>query len=260
MKISRPRSLLVILGIFIVGAYPLSVVNWQGSGQQVPSNTPPQSQINPEDTVGINQRIPSKAHTRVIPHEIDPNGGSTKTGAGKRIGESRSVVANAPNANPRNEPATSNDGDNVRELAVRVNALEVGRQDLSAWATLFVGILAMLVTANVGFSVWQVAAITRQKVKEITPEYEQRFSEFLEVSQQSINATLKQYDQRLSTLASNMDSLSTHIEENIKANADAVAEIESQANKALEHIKLTGKAIRDDLERYVAESGAPREE
>src|SRR5689334_2312296 len=56
------------------------------------------------------------------------------------------------------------DAAQLQDQERRIFALESGKQDLSAWASIFITSITLLALANVSLSVWQVGSIARNEV------------------------------------------------------------------------------------------------
>lgn len=70
------------------------------------------------------------------------------------------------------------------ELQKRIAILEASRADLGVWATIFIGVVALLTAANV--SVWRVGSNPRKEADRVIDQYNKRFAGFLTSAEQEI--------------------------------------------------------------------------
>ncbi|HZF08776.1 MAG TPA: hypothetical protein VFE33_08310 [Thermoanaerobaculia bacterium] len=126
-----------------------------------------------------------------------------------RVGTSQSAQSG-----PLSMPVTPLpvDRQEMGKLETRLAVLEAGRNDLSAWATLFVGVVTLLVAANIGLSIWQVGSLARKEADAIIAEYNAQFSGFLTRGQHTIVERLAQYEEGVSELSRRLEEISARIE------------------------------------------------
>jgi hypothetical protein len=115
---------------------------------------------------------------------------------------------------PRSTPATlQQDRRETADLETRLAVLEATRQDLSAWATILIGVVTLLLAANVGLSIWQVGSIARKEADAIIADYNVRFSGFMTSGQRTITETLTHYEGAISELSRRLDEMSARVDE-----------------------------------------------
>ncbi len=140
----------------------------------------------------------------------------------------------------------------LARLGQRIAILESGRQDLSAWASIFVGILALLAAANVGLSIWQVGSIARNEVEKLSGEYAKQFVRFLQHGQSEISAKLKEYEAQTSDLAHQIDAVSATAREYSVMNSALLADLGREEAEAIARIRSEGDRLRREIIRIQA--------
>ena len=87
-------------------------------------------------------------------------------GLGAVTSQNSSVIADSQGARNAPNPPASPEGTSRtaagQSLETRIAVLEASVRDFSALATIFVGIVSLLVVANVGLSVWQVGSLAQR--------------------------------------------------------------------------------------------------
>ena len=139
------------------------------------------------------------------------------------------------------------------ELRSRVASLEAGRQDLSAWATMLVGIVAVLFAANVGLSVWQVGSISRREADNVIGEYDRRFNGFLTTGEETIREALAHSEQRFSELSARIKDVSASVESVSPVAREALAAVHAEIHAAVERFHAEGEQLRTRVERELQE-------
>ena len=124
----------------------------------------------------------------------------------------------------------------LNNLKTRLYALEMGRQDLSAWATIFVVFVALLLAANLGVSVFQARTLARQEVEKIIAGYNAQFSGFLVQGQEKLAARLRTYEEGLDRLSEQIKQLSLQAEQ-----------YSSEVNEAVNKIRIVVEEGRAEI-------------
>jgi len=101
----------------------------------------------------------------------------------------------------------------IQELNLRISALESSRQDLSAWATIFIGIASLLILANVSLSVWQVGSLAQKEVDKVIAQYNEQFGGFLSHRENTVKDRLNEYDKMISDLSDRINDIAASLDE-----------------------------------------------
>jgi hypothetical protein len=141
-----------------------------------------------------------------------------------------------------------NRSDNDQAISYRIAALEAGRQDLSAWATLLGCVISMILAANVGLSVWQVRNLTQIQVDKLRTKYDKQFSGFLTHSQENLAAKIADYETNIAELTSAIDNMTPMFDGYITETAATVAKMHREIELALERLRKESEIIRQSIE------------
>jgi hypothetical protein len=144
------------------------------------------------------------------------------------------------------------DREAIGKLETRLAVMEAGRNDLSAWATLFVGVVTLLVAANIGLSIWQVGSLARKEADAIIAEYNAQFSGFLTRGQHTIVERLAQYEESVLELSRRLDEISARIERYSTKASTAGADLQKAAEGIIQ--------LHDTAARLRGESSPQGEE
>jgi hypothetical protein len=132
------------------------------------------------------------------------------------------------------------------ELQKRIAILEASRADLSVWATIFVGVVALLVAANVGLSVWQVGSIARKEADAVIDDYNKRFAGFLTSGEQEIQKSLDRYQSTIDGLSRRMDELSASMVQYASSSSNLTAEIRRAVVDGIASLELETQRLKSD--------------
>jgi hypothetical protein len=135
----------------------------------------------------------------------------------------------------------------VGDLSGRLAALEASTRDSSAWATILVGVVTLLVAGNIGLSVWQVGSIARKEAEAIIVDYNEQFSGFLTRGQHTIAETLARYEESISDLSRRLDAISARIERYAAETSSAKSDIQREAVAGLVQLHATADRLRADI-------------
>jgi acetyl-CoA carboxylase carboxyltransferase component len=162
---------------------------------------------------------------------------------------SRAVTTQSAQHSSFSMPAISPpaDREEIGKLETRLAVLEAGRNDLSAWATLFVGVVTLLVAANIGLSIWQVGSLARKEADAIIAEYNAQFSGFLTHGQQTIIERLAQYEESVSELSRRLDEIAEKIERYSTEASTASADLQREAAEGMVQLHNTAARLRGKL-------------
>jgi uncharacterized small protein (DUF1192 family) len=171
--------------------------------------------------------------------------------AGER--HSRAVTTQSAQGGSSSPPVTSPpaDSEEIGKLESRLAVLEAGRNDLSAWATLFVGVVTLLVAANIGLSIWQVGSLARKEADAIITEYNAQFSGFLASGQHTIVERLALYEESVSELSRRLDEISARIERYSAEASTASADLQREAAEGMVQLHTTAARLRGELDEEV---------
>jgi hypothetical protein len=140
----------------------------------------------------------------------------------------------------------------IQQLNLRIAALEASRQDLSAWATILIGIVTLLVLTNVGLSIWQVGSLARKEVDEVIAQYDKQFSGFLTRGESTIAEKLEQYGEMISDLSGRMNDIAVSVQQYAITASTAMAAMQREASQAIVKLQAEGERLRADLGRIRA--------
>ena len=149
----------------------------------------------------------------------------------------------------RNDTQFSNRQYDDEELKKRIAILEASCADLGVWATIFVGVVALLVAANVGLSVWQVGSIARKEADGVIDQYNKRFAGFLTSGEQEIQKTLDRYQSTIDALSQRMDELSASIAQYAASSSSISGELRRVVGAGIEQLEFETQRLKADLLR-----------
>jgi F0F1-type ATP synthase membrane subunit b/b' len=131
--------------------------------------------------------------------------------------------------------------------------LEAGRQDLGTWASLLVGVVTLLLAANVGLSVWQVGSMARREATGAIEEYDRRFNGFLTKGEDMIRVALETNERRIAELSRRLSELSARFDKHSEVARETIAELTNEAERIFERARLDSERARAELERELSE-------
>jgi len=135
----------------------------------------------------------------------------------------------------------------VGDLSTRLAVLEASTRDSSAWATILVGVVTLLVAANIGLSVWQVGSMARKEAEAIIVDYNKQFSGFLTRGQHTIAETLAHYEESISDMSRRLDAIAARIERYAAETSSASSDIQRETAAGLVQLHATANRFRTDI-------------
>jgi hypothetical protein len=129
----------------------------------------------------------------------------------------------------------------------RIFALESAKQDLSAWASIFIGGITLLAVANVGLSVWQVGSIARSEVGKAVVDYDQKFSGFLLREEKNLAERLSRFESAISELSKQREALSELLATYSTDASRAASEADRISAGAIARLHREGERILEEL-------------
>lgn len=140
----------------------------------------------------------------------------------------------------------------VHELDKRIAMLESARQDLSAWATIFVSIVAVLLAANVTLSVLQVRTLARKEAEKAIIQYDKQFNGFLMRGQDTIADKLGQYEASIAELTRRIREITTSVDQCSAVSSDVIADMQRETTDGILRLETVGRQLRADLTNHMA--------
>lgn len=137
----------------------------------------------------------------------------------------------------------------MQDLNRRIGTVESARQDLSAWATMFVGVVTLLVLVNVSLSVWQVGSLARKEVDEVIAQYNKQFSGFLKGGKDAIAKKLAEYETRVSDLSQRLEHIPSSVQQYAVVASTARADMQHEITQGILRLQNEGERLRADLRR-----------
>lgn len=135
----------------------------------------------------------------------------------------------------------------LQELERRIFALESAKQDLSAWASIFIGGITLLALANVGLSVWQVGSIARNEVGKAVTIYDQKFSGFLIREEKDMAERLSNFEAAIAEMAKQRESISILLSEYSSEASRSATEAGKISAAAVTRLQNEGERLREEL-------------
>jgi hypothetical protein len=139
------------------------------------------------------------------------------------------------------------DAAQLRDLDRRIFALESAKQDLSAWASIFIGGITLLALANVGLSVWQVGSIARNEVGKAVTSYDQKFSGFLIREERDMAERFSNFEAAITEMAKQRESISILLSEYSSEASQSATEAGRIAAAAVARLRNEGERLRGEL-------------
>jgi hypothetical protein len=140
------------------------------------------------------------------------------------------------------------------EIDKRLLVLESSRADVGVWIKLFIATVTILITINIGLSVWQVGSIARREVENRIQEYDIKFGGFLSSREKYFDEKIASYETRLNMLLEKINKLETKSESNIDIANGKIGEFKSQIQSVLNNFREEAQEIRvavlSDLEKW----------
>ena len=137
--------------------------------------------------------------------------------------------------------------EDLRGIEARINALEAGRTDLSAWATLFIGIVTVILAANIALSAAQVSSLAHREVAKLISKYDSQFSGFLTENEQTVTAKLEDYERMIKEISERLVENSAAVRRYAADTSQTAKEIQEQSARTIEQLRAEGERLRDTL-------------
>jgi hypothetical protein len=129
-----------------------------------------------------------------------------------------------------------------RSVETRLAVLESAKGEVQVWVAILIGVVVLLLAANVGMSVWQVGSMARKEVDENLREFDGRFRGVVDKNIGAITQAISVYESRLEALTRSVQ----------EANGRTNSQIESIQKKTQEFSAAAAEviaAIGQDAER-----------
>jgi len=144
--------------------------------------------------------------------------------------------------------------ESTRKLESRIAVLESTKQDMSVWITIFATSVILIITLNIGLSVWQVGSIAHREAEDYMREYEKQFENVIQDTIKQIDQKVESYETSLDAIIIKINELGPRFESSIEKTEDAIRNFASFSEKALAEFKEeTSKAkqnIINEMEKW----------
>jgi len=124
------------------------------------------------------------------------------------------------------------------------------------WAAVLVGIVVLLLAANVGLSVWQVSGMARKEVDENLRNFDMKFSGVIDKSIGSITQAISMYESRLDALTKSVQAASGRTDLQTEAIRKKAEDFKAAGNEVLTKIAGNSSGGRgSDTPKKVVDTG-----